>query len=108
MFAVAVCGAVHLAAQAVITGDADVVVAGGQENMSASPHVLSGSRNGFRLGNAKLVDSMVHDGLSDIFNNCHMGITAENVAREYGISRAEQDDFACASQKQSRSGAKGR
>ena len=97
-----VCGsglrAVHLATQAVIAGDADVVVAGGQENMSASSHVLSGSRNGFRLGNAKLVDSMVHDGLTDIFNNYHMGITAENVAREYGISRAEQDAFACASQ----------
>ena len=97
-----VCGsglrAVHLAAQAIIANEAEVVIAGGQENMSSSPHILNGSRNGFRLGNATLTDSMVHDGLTDIFNNYHMGITAENIAREYGISREQQDNFACTSQ----------
>src|SRR5208282_5355168 len=79
-------------------GDADIVIAGGQENMSASPHVLQGSRDGFRMGDAKLVDSMIIDGLWDIYNNYHMGVTAENVAKKYEISRREQDEFAAASQ----------
>jgi acetyl-CoA C-acetyltransferase len=97
-----VCGsglkAVMLAAQAVHCGDADIVVAGGQENMSAAPHVLLGSRDGFRMGDAKLVDSMIVDGLWDVYNQYHMGITAENVAKQYGISRGQQDEFAAASQ----------
>jgi acetyl-CoA C-acetyltransferase len=97
-----VCGsglkATHLAAQAIKCGDADIVIAGGQENMSASPHVLQGSRDGFRMGDAKLTDSMINDGLWDAFNQYHMGVTAENVAKKYDISRAEQDDFAAASQ----------
>ncbi|MBU6484710.1 MAG: acetyl-CoA C-acetyltransferase [Betaproteobacteria bacterium] len=97
-----VCGsglkAVMLAAQAIRCGDADIVIAGGQENMSASPHVLPGSRDGFRMGDAKLVDTMIVDGLWDVYNQYHMGTTAENVARQYGISRAQQDEFAVASQ----------
>jgi acetyl-CoA C-acetyltransferase len=97
-----VCGsglkATHLAAQAIRCGDAQIVIAGGQENMSASPHVLPGSRDGFRMGEAKLVDSMIVDGLWDAYNNIHMGITAENVASQLGISRREQDEFAAASQ----------
>ncbi len=97
-----VCGSglktVMLAAQAIKCGDAEIVIAGGQENMSMSPHVLNGSRNGFRMGDAKLIDSMVVDGLWDVYNDYHMGITAENVAKKYGISRQEQDEFACASQ----------
>ncbi|MDR5734653.1 acetyl-CoA C-acetyltransferase [Caballeronia sp. LZ025] len=97
-----VCGsglkAVMLAANAIIAGDAEIVVAGGQENMSAAPHVLPGSRDGFRMGDAKLIDSMVVDGLWDVYNNYHMGTTAENVAREYGISREDQDKFAALSQ----------
>ena len=97
-----VCGsglkAVMLAAQAVACGDADVVVAGGQENMSAAPHVLAGSRDGYRMGDAKLVDSMIVDGLWDVYNQYHMGVTAENVAKQYGVSRTQQDEFAAASQ----------
>ncbi|MGF6771353.1 acetyl-CoA C-acetyltransferase [Paraburkholderia sp. GAS199] len=97
-----VCGsglkAVMLAANAIIAGDADIVVAGGQENMSAAPHVLPGSRDGFRMGDAKLVDSMIVDGLWDVYNQYHMGVTAENVAREYGITREQQDAFAALSQ----------
>src|SRR6202171_6636428 len=97
-----VCGsglkAVMLAANAIIAGDADIVIAGGQENMSAAPHVLPGSRDGFRMGGAKLIDSMIVDGLWDAFNSIHMGVTAENVAKQYGISRAQQDDFSVASQ----------
>jgi len=97
-----VCGsglkATHLAAQAIKCGDAEIVIAGGQENMSASPHLLQGSRDGFRMGDAKLVDSMINDGLWDVFNNYHMGTTAENVAKKYNISRREQDEFAAASQ----------
>ncbi|MFN7666953.1 MAG: acetyl-CoA C-acetyltransferase [Burkholderiales bacterium] len=97
-----VCGsglkAVMLAAQAVRCGDAEVVIAGGQENMSASPHVMLGSRDGFRMGDAKLIDSMIVDGLWDVYNQYHMGITAENVAQQYGISRQQQDEFAVASQ----------
>jgi acetyl-CoA C-acetyltransferase len=97
-----VCGsglkAVMLAAQAVACGDAEIVIAGGQENMSAAPHVMMGSRDGFRMGDAKLVDSMIVDGLWDVYNQYHMGITAENVATQFGISRQEQDAFALASQ----------
>jgi len=97
-----VCGsglkAKHLAAQAIKCGDAEIVIAGGQESMSTSPHVLQGSRDGFRMGDAKLVDSMIIDGLWDVYNNYHMGTTAENVAKKYEISRREQDEFAAASQ----------
>jgi acetyl-CoA C-acetyltransferase len=97
-----VCGSglksVMLAANAIIAGDADIVVAGGQENMSAAPHVLPGSRDGFRMGDAKLIDSMIVDGLWDVYNQYHMGVTAENVAREYGITREQQDAFAALSQ----------
>src|SRR5712671_6136725 len=86
-----VCGsglkAVMLAAQAVRCGDADIVIAGGQENMSAAPHVLLGSRDGFRMGDAKLIDSMIVDGLWDVYNQYHMGVTAENVAKQYDIAR---------------------
>ena len=97
-----VCGsglrAIVLAAQAINAGDAKVVVAGGQESMSTAPHALVGSRKGWRLGNAKAVDTMVNDGLWDVFNNYHMGVTAENIAKEHGLTRAEQDEFAAASQ----------
>jgi len=97
-----VCGsglkAVMLAAQAIKSGDADIVIAGGQENMSASPHVLLGSRDGFRMGDAKMVDSMIVDGLWDVYNQYHMGTTAENVAKKYEIPRAAQDEFAVKSQ----------
>ena len=97
-----VCGsglkAVMLAAQAIACGEADIIIAGGQENMSASAHVLPNSRDGFRMGNAALIDTMINDGLWDAFNNYHMGITAENVAKKYDISRDAQDAFALASQ----------
>ncbi|WP_175927825.1 MULTISPECIES: acetyl-CoA C-acetyltransferase [unclassified Burkholderia] len=97
-----VCGsglkAVMLAANAIVAGDAEIVIAGGQENMSAAPHVLPGSRDGFRMGDAKLVDTMIVDGLWDVYNQYHMGITAENVAKEYGITREAQDAFAALSQ----------
>jgi acetyl-CoA C-acetyltransferase len=97
-----VCGsglkAVMLAAQAIGNGDAEIVVAGGQENMSLAPHVLMNSRDGFRMGDVKMIDSMIVDGLWDVYNKYHMGITAENVAKQYGIDRAQQDAFALASQ----------
>ncbi len=97
-----VCGSglktVHLAAQAIMCGDADIIVAGGQENMSLSPHVLPKSRDGQKMGDWKLQDSMIVDGLWDAFNNYHMGITAENIAKEFDISRDEQDEFAATSQ----------
>jgi acetyl-CoA C-acetyltransferase len=97
-----VCGsglkATHLAAQAILCGDAEIVVAGGQENMSASPHVLPNSREGFRMGDTKLVDTMIVDGLWDVYNQYHMGVTAENVAKKYEVSREAQDQFALASQ----------
>lgn len=97
-----VCGsslkAIILGAQAIKCGDADIVIAGGQENMSMSPHVLNGSRNGFRMGDATLTDTMIVDGLWDVYNEYHMGITAENLAKQYGITREEQDAFAVASQ----------
>jgi acetyl-CoA C-acetyltransferase len=93
-----VCGsglkAVALAAQAVQTGNSSVVVAGGMESMTNAPYLLPQARKGYRLGNAQIVDSMVHDGLWDIFNDYHMGITGENVAEKYGISREEQDEYA--------------
>src|ERR1700761_8254219 len=98
----AVCGsglkAVMLAAQAVATGDSEIVIAGGQESMSMAPHVLPNSRNGQRMGDWKLVDSMITDGLWDVYNQYHMGITAENVAKKYSISREQQDALAFASQ----------
>jgi len=98
----AVCGsglkAVMLAAQAVATGDSEIVVAGGQENMSLSPHVLNGSREGQRMGDWKMSDTMIVDGLWDVYNQYHMGITAENVARENGVTREMQDALALASQ----------
>jgi acetyl-CoA C-acetyltransferase len=98
----AVCGsglkAVMLAAQAVATGDSEIVVAGGQENMSLSPHVLMGSRDGQRMGDWKMQDTMIVDGLWDVYNQYHMGITAENVAKQYGITREMQDALALASQ----------
>ena len=97
-----VCGsglkAVMLAAQAIRDGDADIVIAGGQESMSMSPHVLPNSRDGQRMGDWKLVDTMINDGLWDVYNQYHMGITAENVAKKYGISREQQDALAFASQ----------
>ena len=98
----AVCGSglksVMLAAQAVAYGDSEIVIAGGQENMSASPHVLLGSRDGQRMGDWKMIDSMIVDGLWDVYNQYHMGITAENVAKKYGITRDMQDALALASQ----------
>ena len=98
----AVCGsglkAVMLAAQAVAYGDSDIVIAGGQENMSASPHVLLNSRDGQRMGDWKMIDSMIVDGLWDVYNQYHMGITAENVAKANGITRDMQDALALASQ----------
>ena len=98
----AVCGsglkAVMLAAQSVAWGDSEIVVAGGQENMSASPHLLMGSRDGQRMGDWKMVDSMIVDGLWDVYHQYHMGITAENVAKAHGISREMQDALALASQ----------
>jgi acetyl-CoA C-acetyltransferase len=98
----AVCGsglkAVMLAAQAVAWGDSEIVIAGGQESMSLAPHVLAGSRVGQRMGDWKLIDSMITDGLWDVYNQYHMGVTAENVAKQHGITRAQQDALALASQ----------
>src|SRR3954466_796292 len=97
-----VCGsglkAVMLAAQAIRDGDSDIVLAGGQESMSLSPHVLPNSRDGQRMGDWKLVDTMITDGLWDVYNQYHMGITAENVAKKFGVSREAQDALALASQ----------
>ncbi len=97
-----VCGsglkAAMLGAQAILNGDSDFVIAGGQESMSMSNHVLPGSRDGFRMGDAKMIDTMIVDGLWDVYNQYHMGVTAENVAAEYAVTRAEQDEFAAASQ----------
>jgi acetyl-CoA C-acetyltransferase len=97
-----VCGsglkAVHLAMQAVACGDAEIVIAGGQENMSRAPHALPNSRNGAKMGDWKLVDTMIVDGLWDAFNNYHMGTTAENIAQKFGLSREDQDAFAADSQ----------
>jgi acetyl-CoA C-acetyltransferase len=98
-----VCGsglkAVGLAAQAIQTGNAEVVVAGGMESMTNAPYLLPNARQGYRLGNGKIVDSMVHDGLWEIYNDYHMGNTGENVAEKYGISREEQDEYALNSHK---------
>lgn len=97
-----VCGsglkALHLGAQAIRCGDAEVIIAGGQENMSLSPYVIPGARTGLRMGHGKVVDSMIEDGLWDAFNDIHMGITAENLAEKYQLSREQQDAFAAASQ----------
>ena len=97
-----VCGsglkAVMLAAQSIRDGDSEIVIAGGQESMSMSPHVLPGSRDGLRMGDWKLIDSMIVDGLWDVYNQVHMGITAENVAKKFNVSRADQDALALASQ----------
>lgn len=97
-----VCGsglkAIQMAVQAIRCGDAEMIVAGGQENMSSSPHILPNSRNGARMGDWKMVDTMITDGLWDAFNNYHMGITTENIVEKYGFTREEQDAFAVASQ----------
>jgi acetyl-CoA C-acetyltransferase len=97
-----VCGsglkATHLAAQAIKAGDAEIVIAGGQESMSLAPHVLNGARDGLRMMDNKLTDTMIMDGLWDVYNQYHMGITAENVAKKWGVTRQEQDSFAAASQ----------
>lgn len=97
-----VCGsglkAVHLAAQAIIAGDAEIVVAGGMENMSQAPYLLKNARDGFKMGDQKLVDSMISDGLWCAFNDYHMGVTAENLCTKYEIGRTEQDEFAASSQ----------
>ena len=97
-----VCGsglkATHLAAQAIRAGDSEIVVAGGQESMSLAPHVLNGARDGLRMMDNKLTDTMIVDGLWDAYNQYHMGITAENVAKKWGVTRQEQDEFAAASQ----------
>ncbi|MEO8157187.1 MAG: acetyl-CoA C-acetyltransferase [Betaproteobacteria bacterium] len=97
-----VCGsglkATHLAAQAIKAGDADIVIAGGQESMSLAPHALNGARDGLRMMDGKLVDTMIVDGLWDVYNQYHMGVTAENVAKKWNVSRQEQDEFAAASQ----------
>jgi acetyl-CoA C-acetyltransferase len=106
-----VCGsglkATHLAAQAIKAGDAEIVIAGGQENMSMAPHVMLGSREGTRMGDAKLIDSMIVDGLWDVYNQYHMGVTAENVSKKYGVTREEQDAFAAASQQKAEAAQKG-
>ncbi len=98
-----VCGsglkAIGLAAQAIQTGNAEIVIAGGMESMSNAPYLLPQGRNGFRMGDAKVVDSMIHDGLWDVFNNYHMGMTGENVAEKHNISREEQDQYALKSHK---------
>ena len=97
-----VCGSglrtVALAAQIIKAGDADIIVAGGTENMSRAPYVLNDARWGQRMGNGKMVDSMINDGLWDAFNNYHMGVTAENIAKEWNITREDQDEFSAASQ----------
>lgn len=97
-----VCGSgiksVVCAAQAIISGDADIVVAGGMESMSLAPYALPKARTGYRMGNGSLVDTMINDGLTDAFNNYHMGITAENIAEQFGISREEQDRYSVSSQ----------
>lgn len=97
-----VCGsglkALHLAAQAIRCGDAEIIIAGGQENMSLSPYIMPGARTGLRMGHAKVVDSMIEDGLWDAFNDIHMGITAENLVEKYKLTREQQDAFAAASQ----------
>ena len=107
-----VCGsglkALHLATQAIRCGDAEVIIAGGQENMSLANYVMPGARTGLRMGHASLIDSMISDGLWDAFNDYHMGITAENLVEKYGITREEQDAFAAASQQKAAAAIEGR
>ena len=97
-----VCGsglkAVHLAAQAIIAGDAEVIVAGGFENMSQAPYIMQNAREGFRMGDQKIIDTLIKDGLWCAFNDYHMGVTAENLCDQYGITREEQDEFSARSQ----------
>lgn len=97
-----ICGsglrAVQVAAQQIISGECDIVVAGGTENMSAAPYLLKNARTGYRMGHGEIIDSMIYDSLTDIFNNYHMGVTAENLAEKYNITREEQDAFAASSQ----------
>ena len=97
-----ICGsglrAVQIAAQQIISGECDIVVAGGTENMSAAPYLLRNARTGYRMGHGEIIDSMIYDSLTDVFNNYHMGITAENLAEQYNITREEQDAFAASSQ----------
>ncbi len=97
-----ICGsglrAVQIAAQQIMTGECDVVVAGGTENMSAAPYLLKNARAGYKMGHGEVIDSMIHDSLTDIFNNYHMGVTAENLVEKYNLTREEQDQFAAASQ----------
>jgi acetyl-CoA C-acetyltransferase len=97
-----VCGSglrtVSMAAQFIMLGDADIVLAGGVESMSNAPYLIPKARWGYRMGNGELVDSMINDGLTDIFNKYHMGVTAENIAKQWGISREEQDEFSLNSQ----------
>jgi len=97
-----ICGsglrAVQVAAQQIISGECDIVVAGGTENMSAAPYLLRNARTGYRMGHGEIIDSMIYDSLTDIFNNYHMGVTAENLAEKYNITREEQDAFAASSQ----------
>jgi len=106
-----VCGsglrAVANAAQAIKAGDASIVAAGGTENMSLAPYLLRQARTGYRMGNGELVDSMIHDGLWEIFNGYHMGITAENLAATFGISREDQDKLAATSQNRAEAAMKG-
>ena len=93
-----VCGsglkAVALATQAIQTGNAEIVVAGGMESMTNAPYLLPQARKGYRLGNSQIIDSVVNDGLWDIYNNYHMGMTGENVAEKYGVTREQQDEYA--------------
>lgn len=97
-----ICGSglktVQLAAQSIISGECDIVVAGGTENMSQAPYLLKNARTGYRMGHGEIVDTMIHDALTDVFNNYHMGVTAENLAEKYDITRGEQDAFAASSQ----------
>ncbi|MDH4581556.1 acetyl-CoA C-acetyltransferase [Pseudomonas sp. BN415] len=90
--------ALHLGVQAIRCGDAEVIIAGGQENMSLAPYILPAARTGMRMGHAKALDTMIHDGLTDAFNGYHMGVTAENLVEKYGLTREQQDAFAAASQ----------
>ncbi|HLN64672.1 MAG TPA: acetyl-CoA C-acetyltransferase [Symbiobacteriaceae bacterium] len=98
---------VAMAVQAVLLGDADAVIAGGQESMSTAPYLLPKARNGYRMGNGEIIDSMVHDGLTCGMEQIHMGITAENIAEQYGLTRDEQDQFALASQQKAEAAIKG-
>src|SRR5690606_36450073 len=89
---------VSMAAQFIMLGDADIILDGGTESMTNAPYLLSKGRYGYRMGDGKIIDSMIHDGLTETFNNYHMGVTAENIARRWNMSREEQDEFALQSQ----------